>query len=148
MIRRSDYEDLTADELRQLIKEHKLALKILQSLYGECRAEEEKVADLDILIDILLDNLGYSKHTILFTDAKALGKSYLEDSKFKKRHGRKNIELLATVTVAEVLDYYDYSYEIDELLSVFGVDKKRFFREKSRIEEYASTVYWKQPKRR
>lgn len=148
MIKKSDYKDLTADELKQLIKEHKLALKILQSLYGECRAESEQVSDIEICIDILLDNLGYSKHNILFRDAKNLGQMYVEDSEYGKHHGRKNTELLATVIVAEVLDYHDYNYEIDDILNVFGVDKKQFFREKSHIEEYATTVYWKQPKRR
>ena len=146
MIKKSDYEDLTADELRQLIKEHKIALKVLQSLYAQCRSEREQVSDLDVCIDIILDNLGYNKHNILFLDAKNLGKMYIEDSKYKKRHGKRNTELIATAIVGEILDYYDYNYELNDLLDVFGIEKKQYFREKEKIEEYASTVYWKYPR--
>lgn len=148
MIKRSDYGDLNADELRQLIKRHKIALKILQSMYGEHRAEHETISDFDVAVDIIISSLGYEKHDILFEDSKLLGKAYLSDTNYKSSHGKRSIELIATAIVGEVLDYHCYNYDENELLSVFSIDKIDYIKEKANVREYANTVYWKSPSRR
>ena len=148
MVRKEDYEGLTIEEIAKLINEHKLALKILNSLYAKHRGSREEQSDLEVAIDILIDRLGYNKHDTVKVDAKELGKLYIEETSYKKTHSKKSIELVATGIVAEVLDYYDCQYELDELLDVFGVSSRSFYKEKERIEDFANTVYWKKPKRR
>jgi len=146
MIRREDYEGLTIEEIARLINEHRLALKILTSLYAKHRAEREEQSDLDINIDILIDSLGYNKQPIIKADAKELAKFYTEETVYKKKHSKRSVELIATAVVAEVLDYHDCHYELNELLDIFGISKKAFFKEKERVEEFADAVYWKYPK--
>ena len=148
MIRREDYEGLTIEEITRLINEHRLALKILSSLYAKHRGNREEQSDLEVAIDILIDSLGFNKHKTIKTDAKQLGKLCIEETSYKEKHSKRSIELVATGIVAEVLDYHDCQYELNDLLDVFGISNKSFYREKERIEDFANTVYWKQPKKR
>jgi len=137
---RKNYEGLKKQEILMLIKKHETALKILKTLLGELRGEEERAKHESFhYIDIINSSLGF-KTDFYKNEAKLLVEKYIEDG-WKTGHSRISIEALATAAVLAVLNHYSVAHVLSEV-NVFNVPEASLKRLSQKLKEFGEEHIW------
>jgi hypothetical protein len=144
------WEELSAQELQILIGIYKKRIKTLCHEYGkkvnaetdDYRKEfldsstvEELTKDIMILMDI--------KTPIYLEECIGISRKFHHDYDWYKNHGNYSNELLSTVIVAVILNHYNVKYDTNQLIDLYSVNRLRFFRLYSIVNDWCNDVYWK-----
>lgn len=148
--KKSYWEELSAQELQILIGIYKRRIKILCKEYSkkisaetddyrkeflESSTVEELSKDIMILMDI--------KTPIYLEECVGISRKFHHNYNWFKNHGNYSNELLSTVIVSVILNHYNVKYDTNHLIDLYSVDRVRFFRLYSIVNEWCDINYWR-----
>ena len=148
----SAYEQLSLDDLSNIINRYRYRLIDLKRLYNKKKLEEEleyilsendTTNTIRMMAKVLLDIFGFTKNKIYKKEVEFISEKLVDKFHWDKPHGPYSNEMMSTCIVGMIFEYYDVKYDEDELISIYGIDKKKYGVLYRKCMKWLKKKYWK-----